>query len=163
MRHVRSILAALLVSLVLILLSVFPAASAAGTSPMSSSFAGNSSLIIPLSPCLIDPASCSIPIPDGSVVGELPLDQIAFYEPGKITAPNVIINAGTYWVTGIGTADDGSQFYRIVIGCQYLYVPIDTMQPSYQAPWNGEPLPTNEVSVDPPNTNWCTQFRRVTT
>jgi hypothetical protein len=149
MRISRSVRAVVLsIGLMLTAWSVFAVVAAPGQaapSPVNG---------IPLSPCVLDPASCGVPIPDGSVVGELPFDQVAFYAPGKITGPTVIINAGTYWVTGIGTADDGSQFYRIVIGCMYLYVPIDTMQPSYQAPWNGEPLPTNEVSVDPPS-KWC--------
>ncbi len=154
MHLTRSIwLLVLTVGLVLVVGAAVAVAAAPGWSAASPSE-------VTLPPCAIDPSSCVIPIPDGSVVGALPSDQIAFYAPGKLTAPNVTINAGTYWVTGIGTADDGSQFYRIIVGCLYLYVPIDSMQPSYQAPWNGEPLPTNEITVEPSPSKWCNQIRR---
>ncbi len=137
MRRSRSVFALLLVVAALLLsVSMAAAASTLGQTSINVACRGK---------CAPEPP-CNLDIPDGSVVGSLPLDQIAFYAPGKITVPNITVNAGTYWVTGIGTADDGSQFYRIVISCQYLYVPLDTMQPSYQSPWNGEPLPTNEVS-----------------
>ncbi len=42
--------------------------------------------------------------------------------------------------------DDSSQYYKIMLSCQFLWVPIDTMQPSYQSPWSGQPLPTRVVS-----------------
>ena len=101
--------------------------------------------VAPTDPCLPAPNNCNLALPDGSVVGDLPYDQQAFWAPGKIS-PDVIVNAGTYWVTGVGTADNGDQYYQIVVACQYLWVPIDSMQPSYQAPWSGQPLPTNSVT-----------------
>ena len=102
--------------------------------------------VAPCAPPTPAPApTCGLDMPDGSVVGSLPNDQRAFWAPGQIS-PDVTINAGTYWVTGVGTAANGAKFYRIIVACQYLYVPVDTMQPSYQPPWNGQPLPTNEVS-----------------
>ena len=84
-------------------------------------------------------------MPSGSVVGSLPSDQQAFYSPGNV-APGVILHAGTYWVTGVGTAASGAKFYRLLVACQYLYVPLASMQPSYQPPWNGQPLPTINIS-----------------
>ncbi|HVU12498.1 MAG TPA: hypothetical protein VHD90_14545, partial [Phototrophicaceae bacterium] len=85
--------------------------------------------------------TCGLTLPDGSVVGAMPTDEQAYWAPGKIS-PNVIINAGTYWVTGTGTDDSGNEYYRILVACQYLWVPVDSMQPSYQAPWSGQPLPS---------------------
>lgn len=79
--------------------------------------------------------------PVGSVVGDMPNNTQAFYAPGKIS-PDVTINAGTYWVLG---EDASGEYYKILLACQYLWVPIDSMQPSYQAPWTGQPLPTQIV------------------
>ena len=81
-------------------------------------------------------------LPVGSVVGALPNEQIAFYAPGKITVPNIVVNPGTYWVLG---QDASGEYYEILIACQYLWVPVDSMQPSFQAPWSGQPLPTQVV------------------
>jgi hypothetical protein len=89
--------------------------------------------------------TCGLDMPVGSVVGNLPFNTQADYAAGLV-ADGVIINAGTYWVTGIAKASDSAPFYRIIVACQYLYVPVDSMQPSFEAPWNGEALPTNEVS-----------------
>jgi hypothetical protein len=80
-------------------------------------------------------------IPGGSVVGAMPAQTQAFYEPGNIS-PNIFINPGTYWVIG---EDDSGQYYKIMLACQFLWVPIDSMQSSYQAPWSGQPLPTRVV------------------
>lgn len=80
-------------------------------------------------------------IPDGSVVGALPSATQAYYAPGNI-APEVVLNPGTYWVLG---EDESGQYYKIILACQYLWVPVDSMQPSYQAPWSGQPLPTTVV------------------
>ena len=82
-----------------------------------------------------------VPIPDGSVVGDMPQGAQAFYAPGEAT--NITINPGTYWVIG---KDESGQYYKILLACQYLWVPIDAMQPSYQPPWSGQPLPTQVVS-----------------
>ena len=77
-------------------------------------------------------------------MGDLPLKTPADWAPGK-GAPDVYVNPGTYWVFGIAKADNGDKYYQILVSCQLLYVPIDAMQPSYQSPWNGQPLPSTEV------------------
>ncbi len=66
-------------------------------------------------------ASTCLVIPEGAVVGDMPNNTQAFYAPGKISA-DVIINAGTYWVIG---EDESGGYYKIVLGCQYLWVPVD--------------------------------------
>ncbi len=103
--------------------------------------------LLSASPTVTDPCapvvdgSCGITYPAGSVVGEIPFDQQAYYAPGK-AAEGVTVNAGTYWVTGLGEDDDGNGFYQIVVACQFLFVPENDVIPSYQAPWSGQPLPT---------------------
>lgn len=87
-------------------------------------------------------AGTCIPIPAGSVVGDLPFSTQAYYSPGNL-AQGVVLNPGTYWVIG---QDESAQYYKIILSCQYLWVPVNTMQPSYQQPQNGAPLPTRVVS-----------------
>ncbi len=99
-------------------------------------------LPVEIDPCapVVD-GTCGISYPAGSVVGEIPFHQPAFYAPG-LAAPGVTINAGTYWVTGLGEADNGDGYYQIVVACQFLFVRENDVVPSYQAPWSGQPLPT---------------------
>ena len=83
-----------------------------------------------------------IAIPDGSVVGDMPYPTQAYYSPGNVS-PGVIINPGTYWVIG---EDESGEYYQIILACQYLWVPVDSMQPSYESPQNGAALPTRVVT-----------------
>lgn len=85
--------------------------------------------------------TCQLSAPAGSVVGDMPFGAQAYYSPGNIT--NIVINPGTYIVVG---QDASETYYKIVLACQYLWVRKDTMQPSFQAPQNGTPLPTRIVS-----------------
>ncbi|MCK6580392.1 MAG: hypothetical protein L6Q98_20045 [Anaerolineae bacterium] len=86
-------------------------------------------------------AGCSLALPSGSVVGEAPLGAPIYYAPGQVT--RMTLNPGTYWVIGM---DASGEYYKIVLACQYVWVPVASMQPSYQAPQNGAPLPTRVVS-----------------
>jgi hypothetical protein len=87
-------------------------------------------------------AGCTLNIPSGSVVGEAPLGAQVYYSPGNI-APSIVLNPGTYIVVG---QDESETYYKVVLACQFLWVRKDTMQPSFQAPQNGAPLPTRIVS-----------------
>lgn len=86
--------------------------------------------------------SCLLALPSGAVVGDMPFSTQAYWAPGE-TSPGVIINAGTYHVIGV---DATGGYYKIMLGCAFLWVPIDSMQPSFQAPQNGAALPTGVVS-----------------
>lgn len=90
------------------------------------------------------PASgnCALNVPAGSVVGEAPLGAQVYYAPGQ-GSPGVILNPGTYIVIG---QDASETYYQVVLACQTIWVRKDTMQPSYQSPQNGAPLPTRIVS-----------------
>jgi hypothetical protein len=85
-------------------------------------------------PCL------AVTFPD-SVVGSLPNGSPAYYRPGDL-APGVFIRPGTYWVIGV---DASGEYYKIVLACQYLWVPVSAMQPNFDAVWQGRPLPTRVV------------------
>jgi hypothetical protein len=85
-------------------------------------------------------------VPEGSVVGELTSPTEVFWEPGKIS-PGISLQPTpdnkTYWVIGV---DATGKYYKIVLSCQYLWVPVGVMAPAYGDPvWNGTPLPTREV------------------
>lgn len=84
-------------------------------------------------------ANCPV-LPSGSVVGSLPGATRAYYSPGNLST--VTLNAGTYWVIGM---DESGAYYRIMLACQFLWVPVESMQPNWEAPWNGQPLPTRVV------------------
>ncbi len=83
---------------------------------------------------------CSLNVPAGSVVGEAPLGAHIYYAPGAVTEH--ILKPGTYIVVG---QDASETYYKIVLACQFIWVRKDTMQPSFQYPQNGTPLPTRIV------------------
>ncbi len=84
---------------------------------------------------------CSLNIPEGSVVGDAPFSTPIYYSPGNSTGSN--LNPGTYIVVG---QDASESYYKIVLACQFVWVPKNMMQPSFQAPQNGAPLPTRIVN-----------------
>ncbi|MDX2161545.1 MAG: hypothetical protein SF162_09490 [bacterium] len=86
-------------------------------------------------------SGCRLTIPSGSVVGDAPFGAQVYWRPGDVS-PGVVLNPGTYTVVG---QDESETYYRIVLACQFVWVRKDTMQPSFQAPQNGEPLPTRIV------------------
>jgi hypothetical protein len=85
---------------------------------------------------------CSLPIPEGSVVGEAPLGAHVFWEPGQ-ESPGLVLNPGTYHVIG---QDESETYYKLFFNCQYIWVRKDTMQPSWLPPQNGAALPQRIVS-----------------
>lgn len=89
---------------------------------------------------------CQILIPVDAVVGSLPESTQAFYEPGNIS-PDVFINPGTYWVFDTDTDDAGNAYYRILLACQFLYVPVDAMEPNFDEVWQGRALPSVESNL----------------
>jgi len=84
-----------------------------------------------------------MPIPATAVVGAFMADALTYYEPGNLVQPETTILAGnTAWVLGV---DETGAYYKILWVCQYLWVPVGTMGPNYDAVWNGTPLPTDVV------------------
>jgi len=85
-----------------------------------------------------------VDLPAGSVVGTFLTDTAAHWAPGKQTAPSVVFAAGkTAWVIG---QDESGAYYKIAYLCNYLWVPVESMGPNYDAVWNGTPLPTRVVN-----------------
>lgn len=109
--------------------------------PGTQSFDDGSCAALPLAGATAS-AGCTLPVPSGSVVGEAPLGAQAYYRPGDV-APGIVLNPGTYIVVGVDSTDT---YYKVVLACQFLWVRKDAMQPSFQAPQNGAPLPTRVVS-----------------
>lgn len=101
--------------------------------------------IPPCEPIPTPEPTCPIAYTDGAVVGDLPFDTQAYWAPGK-PALKVILNKGTYWVFGTAAAENGDEYYQILVSCQKLFVPVSAMQPSFVPPWSGEPLPTTPVA-----------------
>jgi len=84
-----------------------------------------------------------VDLPPGSVVGTFLTDTVAHWAPGKQTEPPVVLAAGkTAWVVGM---DESGAYYKIAYLCNYLWVPVESMGPNYDAVWNGTPLPTGAV------------------
>ncbi len=85
--------------------------------------------------------STCLTLPSGSVVGNTPYQTQVYWEPGKVS-PGIFLNPGNYWVIG---TDETGQFYKIMLSCQFVWVPVQDFQPSFEAPWSGQPLPTTVV------------------
>ncbi|MBK8030323.1 MAG: hypothetical protein IPK17_12635 [Chloroflexi bacterium] len=83
---------------------------------------------------------CTLSIPEGSVVGDAPFSTPIYYSPGNSTGAS--LNPGTYIVVG---QDASESYYKIVLACQFVWVPKNMLQPSYLPPQNGAPLPTRIV------------------
>jgi hypothetical protein len=98
------------------------------------------------------PVNCGAPIPgcdtqiimtENAVVGLFVQDAMTSWGPGADKSTTVTITAGnTAWVLG---KDATGAYYKIVWGCQYLWVPVSTMGPNPDAVWNSAPLPTTVV------------------
>lgn len=90
-------------------------------------------------PMFAPPGGC---IPYDGVMGDIPFSTQAYFAPGK-QANGVTVNAGTYIVVGV---DESGDFYKIIVACDYVWVPVSAVQPSFQSPWSGQPLPSGVVS-----------------
>ncbi len=82
-------------------------------------------------------------IPVTAVGGTFVADAPVYWEPGELTSPLVTIPAGnSARVIGL---DESGQYYKIIWACDFVWVPVGTLGPNYDAVWNGAPLPTAVV------------------
>lgn len=89
-----------------------------------------------------DSSGCATGLPSGAVMGSAPNGAQIYSSPGSATTNT--LNPGTYYVLGV---DATGEYSKIWLTCNSeFWVRSDTLQPSYQAPWNGQPLPTNVVN-----------------
>ncbi len=83
-------------------------------------------------------------LPPNAVVGQVLATTTAYWAPGEITNPPVVLEAGkTAWVLG---QDESGEYYQIAFACSYLWVPVEAMGPNPDAVWNNTPLPTDTVN-----------------
>jgi hypothetical protein len=84
-----------------------------------------------------------LPIPPTAVGGTFVADAPVYWKPGQLTSPLVTIAAGnSARVLGL---DASGQYYKIIWVCDFVWVPVGTLGPNYDAVWNGAPLPTAVV------------------
>jgi hypothetical protein len=94
------------------------------------------------------PGGCSPTIPSGSVVGQITSPTVAYWAPGLEypVQPDLVLgttpDTKTWWVIGM---DSTASWYKILVSCQYVWVPASSMGPNYDDVWQGEPLPTRVV------------------
>ncbi|MCZ2096952.1 MAG: DVUA0089 family protein [Anaerolineae bacterium] len=90
------------------------------------------------------PSCRPIRLPRDSVVGAFVTETVADWSPGKATAsPPVVFTPGkAVWVIGV---NEDATHYKIAYVCNYLWVPVSSLGPNYDAMWNGTPLPTRTV------------------
>lgn len=78
-------------------------------------------------------------IPDTAVVGTFVTDALAYWSADASATTDVVIPAeNTAWVL---EKDASGAFYKIVWACDYLWVPVETLGPTYDDLWQGMPLP----------------------
>lgn len=79
---------------------------------------------------------------NGAVVGRFVTDTRAYYDPSANTliVPAIDISAGkTLYVFG---EDSTHSYNKVLLQCQYVWVPIGTVGPNPDKVWNNTPLPT---------------------
>jgi len=78
-----------------------------------------------------------------AAVGSFVATIDALWGPNASATTNITIPAGkTAWVLGM---DDTGAYYKFIWVCTYLWAPVSALGPSYDAPWNGTPLPVGVV------------------
>jgi hypothetical protein len=84
-----------------------------------------------------------VPLPSTAVVGAFVADAPLYWTPGQLTSPLVTLPAGkTAWVIG---KDATGGYYKVLWVCQFVWVPVNTLGPNYDAVWQGRPLPADVV------------------
>lgn len=84
----------------------------------------------------------ALPVPETAVGGTFVADAQTYWTPGEAT--DTVIPAGNS--TKVIGVDASGQYYKIAWGCDFLWVPMNTLGPNYDAVWNGAPLPTTVVN-----------------
>jgi hypothetical protein len=86
-----------------------------------------------------------LPLTSNAVVGRIQFDTAIYWAPGKVS-PGLTINAAntqTLWVLGV---DESGEYYKVLLACQYLWLPVGSIGPNFDNVWQGRPLPTTVVS-----------------
>lgn len=84
-----------------------------------------------------------IPIPEGAVGGTFTTNSELYWLPGEVIAPAIVMEPGkTVRVIGL---DASGKYYKILYGCSFVWARAETLGPTFDAVWNGAPLPTAVV------------------
>lgn len=95
------------------------------------------------SDCAVAGCDTLIKIPSQSVMGLFVSDAPVYWAPDASATTGLTITAGkTYRVTG---QDATGQFRQIILQCQFVWVPFNSVGPNPDAVWNNAPLPTTVV------------------
>jgi hypothetical protein len=92
-----------------------------------------------------DTAGCDglVNIPSQAMMGLFTADAPVYWAPETGAGTGLTVNAGkTYRVTG---QDATGQFRQIILECQFVWVPLNTVGPDPEPLWGGKPLPTTVV------------------
>jgi hypothetical protein len=82
-------------------------------------------------------------IPSQAVMGQFTSDATVYWAPETGAATPLTVSTGkTYRVTG---QDATGQFRQIILECQFVWVPLNTVGPDPEPLWGGAPLPTTVV------------------
>ncbi len=96
-------------------------------------------------PVVVPGCDALLPIPATAVGGTFVADAPVYWAPGELTNPLVTIAAGnSARVLGL---DASGEYYQIIWGCNFLWVPKATLGPNYDAVWHGAPLPTGVIEI----------------
>jgi hypothetical protein len=104
---------------------------------------GNEGTVNVSASCAMPGCDVLMPLPSTAVVGSFVADTPLYSEPGVLISPTLTMAAGkTAWVIGV---DASGQYYKIMWVCDFLWVPLNTLGPNYDAVWQGKPLPQDVV------------------
>ncbi|GEM_PF-2178121 len=82
---------------------------------------------------------CLVTLPVGAVQGRMKASALAFWAPDPSTMTTVLLPAGSSWFI----INEENGFYELWIACQAnpVWIPIELLEPNYDAVWQGAPLP----------------------
>lgn len=84
-----------------------------------------------------------IAIPSTAVMGKFLTDAPLYSAPGQLISPAMTITAGkTYLVIGM---DATQRYYEILLQCQFVWVPANTVGPDPEPLWGGRSLPGSVI------------------
>ncbi len=99
--------------------------------------AGLEPIVVPV------PGPDMVAIPDGAVVGTFTTSTPLYFQPEASSASTYSMGAGqSLWVFGL---DESGEFYQVLLSGKTYWVPVETMGPTFDAVWQGHPLPANTV------------------
>jgi hypothetical protein len=84
-----------------------------------------------------------VALPADAVVGTFTQSSVLYWDDNVDAATEMVMETGkSLWVLGTNT---GGTFYKVLLSGHALWVPVGSVGPTYDAVWNGAPLPTTIV------------------